>query len=363
MTPFPLLVKHTPPSEAAPAERRRIFARFHRHYPQKHHRDAISHHQSTLTYSTCNNTSNHTACKCLAKGTFSSFGATCEQAPSSSIVAISALDTIGDDTNEIDGLVLEPHSNYFSNPNHINMVQEGGVLFSFSCTHACDDNSFEQEALTCIANLSSFDDEARDNGVPHYNAGDDYTFVFSRCSYLLPGVDIDKLTPEYLASEAYHKACQPNGTRVWESNKNKTTFRITKPVIPYLFILTVQFKASKIEKDDLEKLSVLAETRVDYGLLLERTKRNPNRQDSTRKAKSVLLYTRVEGGILVNHVTVILQSSLPLIIAMAINKFGSWGLGEACETVVKTRQYTRRTIPMATDNHQGVIGGVREEAN
>lgn len=333
---------------------------FHRHHGSKNKKNHDRPESPTAppsrenTCSTCG-TSNHQACKCLVKGNFSSIGAECEEekeiAPISEQqkLRISSRNVVNEKQNEISGIVVESHANHYSNIENLKVLQEGGVLFSFSCPHP--PNDFEQSMLNSIANLTSFQDEAKENHVPVYVPGDDYTFVLSTCSYLLPGVDIDRLcNPEFLASQEYHKACQPIGTVVWDSDKNTpTTFRITKPVIPYIFNLTVQFKVSKIEKEDIDALSSLLGTHVDCGLLLERTKRNSKRQDSTKKAKSVLLYTIVECGVLVHHITVILQSSLPLIIAMGINKFGAWGLNEACETVQKTRKYTRGTIPMQDD--------------
>jgi hypothetical protein len=79
---------------------------------------------------------------------------------------------------------------------------------------------------------------------------------------------------------------------------------------------------------------------VDGGLLLERTKRSkPPKQDRTRKAKSVLLYTKVPGGLYVTHLTVALQSSIPAIVVGIVHRFGGWGLAEVRETIGYTRQY------------------------
>lgn len=282
---------------------------------------------------------------CLIKGKFSSQGASFEATDDtqlSPVLEVSAKNIKdNNDDDPIGGLVLDSHSDYYGVPEHIKLLQEGGVLFSFTCS------SDHHDMLEYVVNLSSFSDETTENCVPYYDKNEkkSYTVVLSRCSYILPGVDIGRLCdPEYLASTSYQGHCQPNGTSVCKQEEN-TTFRIIKPVIPLLFSLTVQFKVSRIKQDDLIQLSRLVGTRVDCGLLLERTKRYPQRQDATIKAKSVLLYTRIEGGILVNHLTVILQSSLPLIIAMAITKFGSWGLGEACESVAQTRKYTKQTIP------------------
>lgn len=252
------------------------------------------------------------------------------------------------DHDELHGVVLESHSDFYSDSNNLKTLQEGGVLFSFSCPHSCND--FEEKMVDCAVNLTNLPPEYREELTSWHK----YTVVLSRCSYLLPGVDIEKMcNPEFLASEDYHHACQPTGTKVWEPD-DKTTIRITKPVIPHLFYLTVQFKVSKVNESDLDTLSALVGTPVHGALLLERTKRNAKRKDPTRMGKSILLYTKVKGGILVNRITVVLQSSIPLLISMAMNKFGSLGLGEACETVKKTREYTRASIPMLEDDDNAV---------
>lgn len=352
MAPF---IKHRSHPEAKPQGRKGVFARFHRHHPKKTTLDGQS--TSPPSLSSTGNAEFHDtpsihSSTSLVKGSFSENDVQCEkskaecentieQPPS---LCISALHT--KEKHGVEGLVMESHSDFYSDPENVRMLQEGGILFSFTCPDPC--NEFEEKVVDSVANLSSFEDESRENCVERFVPGDDYTVVLSRCSYLLPGVDINKMCdPEFLASVDYHKACQPTGTTVWEPDENnKTTCRITKPLLHHLFHLTVQFKVSKIKQEAIDTLSLLLGTAVDCGLLLERTKRNAKRKDPTRMGKSVLLYTKVEGGILVNRITVVLQSSVPFIISMAMNKFGSLGLGEAVETVQKTRQYTRETIPM-----------------
>jgi len=164
----------------------------------------------------------------------------------------------------------------------------------------------------------------------------------------MPKIDIEQLTPELVASVEYHKCCEPENTFIWKDcNPKNTEFRITKPIIPYIYSLTVQFKVSRIaDANTLRELSNLVGMNVTHGILLERTKRSvPPKQDSSRKAKSVLLFSPIEDGYLLHHLTVILQSSLPFVIEKTISTFGSWGLGEAIETARRTREYLRRTIP------------------
>jgi len=259
------------------------------------------------------------------------------------------------------GRIIKSHEDYFSKTidlsekeTNLQLLEAGGALFSFTCKHALD--PFETKMVETIANLSSFDDEVVQNYVPHINIHDskdvnNYTYLLARSAYLLPGIGIEHLTPELVASVEYHNFCEPGNTHIWtDCDPKNTEFRITKPIIPHIYSLTVQFKVSRIDNaNTLRELSNLVGMNVTYGILLERTKRSvPPKQDSSRKAKSVLLFSPVEDGYLLHHVTVVLQSSLPIVIEKAISTFGSWGLGEAIETARRTREYLRRTIPTIT---------------
>jgi hypothetical protein len=160
---------------------------------------------------------------------------------------------------------------------------------------------------------------------------------------LLPGGQddiLELLTPQRLASIEYQKACQVHGTFLWQDVTEPDTFRMTKPILKFVYSITVQFRVSALSQDTLEKLSRLVGAPLHHGLLLERTKRR-HRPDRTIKAKSILLYSKVQGGILVQHLTIVVQSSLPLIIQQVIHRFGGWGIAETFETCQRTRQYLR----------------------
>ena len=299
------------------------------------------------------------------------------------------------DALHVPGKVVETGHDYDSyfgkHPDHVDLLRQGGALFSFTCTEKTQKSlpPYEYDTIDCIANLSSFVNEVEENGVPHVNLKpdhsknknktaatssgasssvisallDQYTIVMTKCVYYLPGnilPDEPSRLADILSSCHYQRHCQPSGTHVWDdatTRQTPQTFRITKPVIPYLYWITIQFKVSHIVDDVvLAKLStkLLHGMPITCALLLERTKRNIHKQDRTRKAKSLLLYTKVPVSnqtnfsssssgpdfvVLVHHFTVILQSSLPKIIERVIGRFGGWGLAEACETVGKTRQY------------------------
>jgi hypothetical protein len=249
-------------------------------------------------------------------------------------------------SENIGGKLAESHADYFSDPSNITHFNEGGVIYGLTCPHTLQ--PFEKEFVKRVGNLSCFPDETVENYVPHIgndmdNLLNEFTPVLVRAAYILPGVSLQQVCdPIELASSCYQKANQPTGTTIWEESwLAEDTFRMTRAIIPYVYYITIQFKVSKLNDPEvLSELSTLVGTRVDGGLLLERTKRSvPPKEDRTRKAKSVLLYTKVEGGVLVNHLTVILQSSLPSMIEAVIDSFGSMGLAEACQTTRKTRKY------------------------
>jgi len=296
--------------------------------------------------------------------------------------------------------------NTYTNLDHLKTLEEGGCLFSFRCCRKL--KAYEVEMVDAIINLSAFDNEVTENHVPHFQAkyykeaaaeGEEdkdkaaedeqeqeetppeespdaleeeqpqpqeetgqhfpYTILLARSSYLLFDIDLSTLlSPKglsILSSAEYHKACEPSGTKVWTDvdNMQPNTFRITKPIVPKVFGITVQCRVSALTDGPLlRRLGRHVGTRVDGGFLLERTKRsyNPKKEDATKKTKSVLLYTDLgSGAILVTHLTVVLQKSLPATMERLINylpnRFQSWGLGETCETAFKTRKYLAKAVP------------------
>lgn len=239
------------------------------------------------------------------------------------------------------GVLVDQHSRYFTDPLHRDVIEKGGVLFSFSCSKLLD--PYDMELVMNTINLSSYTDETTENYVPHIRKEGllDFTIVIAKSAYMLPGADLAFVCdPAFVSSVAYQKACEPSSNYIWDDGTEPNTFRLTKPVIAYLFSVTIQFRVSRLSPEDLERFSSFLGLRVDGGLLMERTKRSkPPKDDRTRKAKSVLLYTQVPGGLYVTHLTVILQSSIPTIVAKFIHRFGAWGLTEALETAGKTRRY------------------------
>uniref|UniRef100_A0A7R9VCI8 Uncharacterized protein n=1 Tax=Pseudictyota dubia TaxID=2749911 RepID=A0A7R9VCI8_9STRA len=254
----------------------------------------------------------------------------------------------------VGGTLLKSHESYFKDPNNLAVLEMGDVLFTFTCRKGRS-SSYEKQMLEAFANLSSFQDETVENHVPAFDVNcvadmKKYTFVLQKCAYLLPNICADDIAdPRLMSTVDYHTACQPKGTRVWTDVSEENTFRITKPIIPHVFSITMQLKTSTIKSEDLRILSEHIGVRIDRGLLMERTRRTKQpKPDATAKAKSVLLYTDIKGGVLVTHVTVVLNKGLPDIIANIVDTFGSWGLREVCETAALTRKYLRKRLSLSS---------------
>jgi len=225
-------------------------------------------------------------------------------------------------------------------------LNRGDVIFSFKTSVGDQLGKAEKHIVNKVVNLSSFDDEVKLNNVPHLDVYDDkeasqYTIIITKLSYLLPDVPLDVLTPMAMSNSDYHRRCQPGSPTIWDDVTGEHTFRMTKKVIPYVFNITLQLKASEItNKDELKSVHELDPRKtypVDKALLMERTKRNTSVIDATRKAKSLLLYTKVEGGLLVQHYTVVCNSSIPALAVPVLNNFSSFGASEGLDTAKLTR--------------------------
>lgn len=225
-------------------------------------------------------------------------------------------------------------------------LERGGAFLSFACTHTLD---VEQARMVgALINLSTFADETRDNFVPIYNMDEDENpFVLVKTVYALPFTNmIDWITPERLASTEYQVECQVPSTVFWDQTRTDT-FRFTKPIIPYVYNMTVQFKVSELSLETLDSLvDCVGGLHIEKGLLMERTKRTvPPTIDRCLKVKSALLYTRVNGGVLCHHLTIVMLSSVPSLVAAIVTRYGSLGAKETAETVSRTRRFLR-TIEM-----------------
>ena len=271
--------------------------------------------------------------------------------------------------------------NLYKIPQNIHILENGGVLFSFICGHTLGE--YESEMVDSMINLSGFKDETKENYVPKFSYKEyieeqqaknsrhsssthsastttsssskkspSYTFLLARCGYLLTGINLTEMmsNPSLLATLDYQRSCQPEGTKIWDDydKMDPNNFRITKPIIPYIYSFTIQFRVSRVDNvDELQQLSKHLHIPVDGAIVLERTKRSvPPKEDATKKTKSVLVYTDLgHGVVLVSHLTVLIQSGLPEVVERILGTVGSWGLGETSETAWRTRKYLQEKLP------------------
>jgi len=247
------------------------------------------------------------------------------------------------------------HGSYYSDPSNLSFLECGGALFSFTCRKGAVLPD-EADIVRSLINLSDYDDEVNENYVPFFDVDDPsdvarYTYIVQKCAYVIPDVGCDSFAnPDFLSTVDYHKACQPTGTKVWTDVTEDRTFRITKTIIRYIFHVTVQFRVSQLSRSTLSDLESLIGIPIDRGVLLERNRRSkkrPKKLDGTAKAKSVLLYTDLDGGggTLVTNMSVVLHRGIPGTVAHVMDNFGSRGVGEVCETASRARKYLKENCP------------------
>jgi hypothetical protein len=233
---------------------------------------------------------------------------------------------------------------FLADPGCVPELQKGNAYFFFACKIGTLLDEDERFVINQIINLTSFKNEVVENNVPIFDAFDDedaakYTVILTKATYLLPGITIAQLTPQLICTTEYQKNCQPENSTIESNVPDDTTIRFSKTVIKFIYNMTVQLKMSKIDAGRHASLSQLDRIKVEQGLLLERTKRQVTKVDGTAKAKSVLLYTPVDGGVLVTNITVAINTSIPTIVAGILNNFGATGAREVSETAERTRKY------------------------
>ena len=167
-----------------------------------------------------------------------------------------------------------------------------------------------------------------------------YILICVKTMYILPGINVDDITPELVSSVEYQRACQPGNPKIWDDVSEPYTFRCTKPLVRFIFSLTFQMKVSMVTDPEtlrfFQSFDGLVPSKI---ILIERTKRNKEAKDTTHKVKSVLMYHPVTDGILVSHITLVLNTSIPRVVATIVNNFSGRGAAEGALTVDLTRAY------------------------
>ena len=224
----------------------------------------------------------------------------------------------------------------------------GGSLYNFVCAPGSRLPTTVVTMISKFIHLSGLsEDIQRDHphSVDMFNEKelDAHIFIFNKAQYVFPDpLKPEYFTPEFLSSVEYQRNCQPGNPTIWTNVTEVDTFRMTRTLIPFIFNVTVQLQVSIVDKSHWSSLSEYVNDKlpVHHALLIERTKRNWNRTDSTRLVKSILLFhTPPDGGILVTSITAIANTALPTVVGKIINSFGSSGAAEVAETAENTRKY------------------------
>ncbi|RNF00212.1 putative aspartate aminotransferase, mitochondrial [Trypanosoma rangeli] len=247
-------------------------------------------------------------------------------------------------TASVQAQVVHDTWDFLSLPEASTHLNTGNVFFRFVCSPVRHLGTDSLELINTFINESSFADEVQENNVPkiHIFSPEEqnkYVSILVKTMYLLPGVRLSHLDADLLASLDYQRNCQP-GNNKFESPEDIHTFRTVKTVIRFVFSITIQMKVSAItDSVALQKFRDVDGMVPAKVLLLERTKRNIHKMDSTVKVRSVLLYYPVNAGLLVTNVTIVLNTSLPTVVSSLMQTFGTQGATEAAQTAKQTRRY------------------------
>eukprot|EP00658_Telonema_sp_P-2_P029037 TRINITY_DN22145_c0_g1_i2.p1 TRINITY_DN22145_c0_g1~~TRINITY_DN22145_c0_g1_i2.p1 ORF type:complete len:365 (-),score=98.39 TRINITY_DN22145_c0_g1_i2:304-1398(-) len=223
-------------------------------------------------------------------------------------------------------------------------LNSGNGYFKFMSRSLSECPKEDLDAILPFVNLSNFDDEVIENNVPHVDVYDPeqqalYIALVVKAMYILPGVRYTDLTEVMMTDLDYQKNCQPGDCKFFECDA-VNTFRQNKTIIKFIYTVLIQMRAGMISDPEALKQFVSVEGIVpSRAIVLERTKRNIQKSDSTAKCKSVLLYYQLDGGVLLSHTTVVLNTNVPTVVAKVVNNFGGQGAKEAAETANLTRKY------------------------
>eukprot|EP01064_Diplonema_japonicum_P020745 TRINITY_DN30324_c0_g1_i1.p1 TRINITY_DN30324_c0_g1~~TRINITY_DN30324_c0_g1_i1.p1 ORF type:complete len:628 (+),score=169.28 TRINITY_DN30324_c0_g1_i1:37-1920(+) len=245
-------------------------------------------------------------------------------------------------------LVVKHFETLLSEPELVQHLGKGGVLFCMACKLRKDLTESEVRLIECFVNMSSFEDEVKEAGtIPvdmRAESAVDFTFWRNTAAYYLPGIKKEDVNAAVISSYAYQKACQPSGTYVWNDVQGENTFRITKSIIPLVFKVTIQFKCSDVPEEFLPQFSGhMSGLQVHKAVLMERTRRKKGGLDVCKKCKSLLLYHFLpDGGAIVVNPVALVNTSIPSILVSIIDRVGSLGGKEVATCAKLARQYLKK---------------------
>lgn len=234
---------------------------------------------------------------------------------------------------------------FLSHPGAQKILNGGDGFFRFKCAPLTKADADDIHIMKLFANVTSFQDEERENNVPVVDFDNSehlakYTAVWVKAMYLFPGVKVSNLTAQLLSTVDYQSHCQPGNPKIFDDVTEPLTFRSQKVAVKFVYSIVVQMKCSEITDpavlQTFRSFDGLVPAKV---LVMERTKRDIKKTDSTAKCKSFLIFYCITGGLLVSHMTVILNTMIPKIVSPVISTFAKSGTVEAADTATLTRKY------------------------
>jgi hypothetical protein len=224
-----------------------------------------------------------------------------------------------------------------------NKLSNGNVFFSFKFFDGSDANHDDINLMEHIINLSMFKNENKENNVPHIDVKNredisKYKYVLSKTMYLIPGLDINNIDIGIWSSKKFCEECIGNNAS-FEDIDEKHSFRMNKNIF-FWYSICVQMQLSEITNHDiLHSMKSIAEFNAQHGILYERVKRNKEKIDNIAKAKSVLLFHNVPGGVILTDVNVVvINKFLPDFLLQFVDKF-RMSDSEIGEIIYRRRKY------------------------
>jgi hypothetical protein len=235
-----------------------------------------------------------------------------------------------------------------------NRLSVGNIFFSFKFFDGMYANDNDIKLMDSIINLSMFENENIENNVPHINVKDKedinkYKFVLSKTMYLIPELDINDIDIKIWSSKKFCEECIGDNAR-FDDIEEKNSFRMNKDIF-FWYSICVQMQLSEIKNVNvLNSMKNVAEFDTKYGILYERVKRNKEKIDNIAKAKSVLLFHNVRGGVILTDINVIvINKFLPDFLLKFVDKF-KMSDSEISQIIYRRRKYIREQYKNKTNS-------------
>jgi len=199
-----------------------------------------------------------------------------------------------------------------------------------------------------LINLSGFENETEENGVPFIDCDDPedfkkYTFLISISTKLAPMKDHELLNLAVMTDPTYHQAMQQfkkNPSHVlkpgeggWQP-RNGRTVRTKAKIFGGLGTTTLQMQFTEIDVEQINNDPTLAlGVKWTKALLTERTKQDITKVDSTAKLKVLLLVKQLNHGVLLHSLSITANTLIPM---WLVNRVNAKEGGQALQNLVDT---------------------------